>query len=288
MNTLQFGEVGKNKWVCVQAVFVDERDILRVVDPAAPLSGKVADKSYKLIAFDLNKNEKVAHYNFQGKFSDNSYVNDVRIDYSKNLAYLTNSNEGGIVVVDLKDSKIVKAGKTYNYPAGETREFFKNNFSVLSDKEYKFKPNKGNLCANSSGPRYVNSDGITISKDNKNLFYKPLTDNILYDFLDLYYFDSSDEIRISQVKNWGKVSTADENEKIYFGDLENDAIVVFDPNTKQKSILVQDIRLQWPDSFSFYKGYLYVSCSQIHNQPQFNNGINKRATPYEIFKIKIN
>ena len=29
MNTLQFGEVGKNKWVCVQAVFVDERDILR-------------------------------------------------------------------------------------------------------------------------------------------------------------------------------------------------------------------------------------------------------------------
>ena len=89
-----------------------------VVDPAAPLSGKVADKSYKLIAFDLNKNEKVAHYNFQGKFSDNSYVNDVRIDYSKNLAYLTNSNEGGIVVVDLKDSKIVKAGKTYNYTAG--------------------------------------------------------------------------------------------------------------------------------------------------------------------------
>jgi len=33
---------------------------------------------------------------------------------------------------------------------------------------------------------------------------------------------------------------------------------------------------------------LYIACSQIHLQANFNKGIDLRKNPYPIFKIKIN
>ena len=52
--------------------------------------------------------------------------------------------------------------------------------------------------------------------------------------------------------------------------------------------LIVDDRLIWPDSYSVSTdGYLYISCSQIHKQPEYNNGENKRESPYTIYKLKL-
>lgn len=34
--------------------------------------------------------------------------------------------------------------------------------------------------------------------------------------------------------------------------------------------------------------YLYISCSQINKQPDYNEGENKRTTPYAIYRMKLN
>jgi sugar lactone lactonase YvrE len=71
---------------------------------------------------------------------------------------------------------------------------------------------------------------------------------------------------------------------LYIGDLQNYAIKQITPDHKIHTLIVDD-RLIWPDSYSISKdGYLYISCSQIHKQPEYNNGVNKRETPYTIYK----
>src|SRR5690349_14646883 len=97
-NSWQPGEAGFFKWVCVQAVYIDDKDKLWVVDPASPFMKGVYAYSYKLVKIDLasNKIEKIYHFNYVA--DKNSYINDVRVDTRRNYAYLTNSSEGGIFV----------------------------------------------------------------------------------------------------------------------------------------------------------------------------------------------
>jgi sugar lactone lactonase YvrE len=73
---------------------------------------------------------------------------------------------------------------------------------------------------------------------------------------------------------------------LYMGDLQKYQIVKLDPNL-QKTVLVQDNSLIWPDSYAIADGYLYVTCSQINKQPEYNNGVNQRTNPYKTFRIKL-
>ncbi|RDC66124.1 major royal jelly family protein [Adhaeribacter pallidiroseus] len=122
MNSWQNGEDGKNKWVCVQAVYIDAENSLWVVDPACPNMEQVYQQSYKLVKINLATDAIERVYTFEGVLSAKSYLNDVRVDTQRQIAYLTNSNEGGIVVVDLN--------------SGETRQLLQNHYSVKHDPEF--------------------------------------------------------------------------------------------------------------------------------------------------------
>ncbi|MBO9658405.1 MAG: hypothetical protein J7527_06235, partial [Chitinophagaceae bacterium] len=122
MNGWIEGDDGKNKWVCVQAVYIDNENNLWVVDPACPKMKQVYDDSFKLVKFNLSTNSIENVYRFNGVLSNRSYINDVRVDTSRKTAYLTNSNEGGIVVVDLEK--------------GTARELLRNHYSVKHDPSF--------------------------------------------------------------------------------------------------------------------------------------------------------
>jgi hypothetical protein len=71
------------------------------------------------------------------------------------------------------------------------------------------------------------------------------------------------------------------------GDIEQKSIVRLDKNLKLTTI-VKDDRLIWPDSYAISSdGYLYISCSQMNLEPDFNGGASKRTTPYTIYRIKL-
>ena len=79
----------------------------------------------------------------------------------------------------------------------------------------------------------------------------------------------------------------DGNGHVYLTDLEHNAVAVRDRDGRVRT-LVKDERLNWPDTFAWGPdGWLYVTTSQIHLTPRFNQGQDLRTQPNYVFKIKV-
>src|SRR4051812_8523485 len=152
MNNWKQGDGGKTKWVCVQAVYIDDQDTMWVVDPACPQMKEVYQGSHKLVRINLSTNEVEQTYFFEGIASDKSYLNDVRVDTSKGFAYLTNSNEGGILVVD--------------FASGKIRQLLQDHYSVKSDPSFTFQIDGHELMKEGKRAK-MQSDGIALTPDGE-------------------------------------------------------------------------------------------------------------------------
>jgi len=279
MNSWKPGQNGEDKWVCVQAVHFDDADNMWVVAPAAPRMEAVYQQSYKLVKINIRSGEIERSYPFDGAASSRAYVNDVRVDTAAQYAYLTNSNEGGIFVVNLS--------------TGNVRQVLQDHYSVKSDPNYKFIVDGRELRKNGKIVK-INSDGIALTPDRKWLYYKPLTDDKLYRIRTEYLRDEnmSNADLGKKVEDLGHFTTTDgmifdKEGNLYLGDIEHYRIVRIAPDMEM-STLVQDSLLIWPDSYQVSEdGYLYISCSQIQKQPEYNNGVNKRTSPYTIYRYKL-
>lgn len=278
-NNWKEGEDGKNKWVCVQAVYIDDEDTMWVVDPACPQMKQVYQNSHKLAKINLETNTIERTYFFEGAASNKSYINDVRVDTQRGYAYLTNSNEGGILVVELE--------------SGNIRQILQDHHSVKSDPSYSFVMD-GKELMKEGKPAKMQSDGIALTPDGNWLYYKPLTDDKLYRIRTEFLRDES--LTDGEVAEWvedlGPYTTTDgmifdKKGNLYLGNLQTSTIMQVDKELKLTTIL-QDDSLIWPDSYSVsIDGFLYISCSQIHKQPEYNEGKNKRTSPYSIYKMKL-
>jgi sugar lactone lactonase YvrE len=279
MNSWHFGLPGNDKWVCVQAVYIDDNNNLWIVDPAAPKMEQVYQNSHKLVKFNVSTNAVEKVYRFEEAAGSQSYINDVRVDTKKNFAYLTNSKEGGILVVNLT--------------TGTIKQVLQQHYSVKSDPAYHFTVDGHELTKNGQ-PVKINSDGIALTPEGEWLYYKPLTDDKLYRIQTSWLqTDSLNEQQLeAKVQDLGHFNTTDgmifdKKGNLYMGDIEHYAIVQITPDLKKRTIL-QDDRLIWPDSYSISDdGYLYISCSQIQKQPDYNNGANLRTTPYAIYRLQL-
>jgi len=118
------GQDGRDKWVCVQTAYVDDDDFLYIVDAAAPKLEKVVDNAAKVVKFNLRTNQIEHVYRFSLTIDNHSYLNDIRVDTKKQVAYLTNSGTGGIVILDLV--------------TGKSRQVLQNHRSVHPDPNAKF------------------------------------------------------------------------------------------------------------------------------------------------------
>ena len=277
-NNWQPGQDGQNKWVCVQSVYVDNSGGLWILDPAAPMMKTIQGNGAKLVKMNKTTNLPERSYSFMNIVPDTAYVNDVRVDVSKNFAYLSESKGGGIIVVNLA--------------SGEMRRVLSTHYSVKSDPNYKFIIDGRELMKDGK-PVKMNSDGIALSPDGNWIYYKPLTDDKLYRIKTefLRSFSMSDTELGSKVEDLGHFSTTDgmifdAAGNLYLGDLQNYRILKIDQNHKMTT-LIKDERLIWPDSYSIADGYLYISCSQIQKQPEYNNGVNKRNSPYTVYRMKL-
>jgi sugar lactone lactonase YvrE len=142
-------------------------------------------------------------------------------------------------------------------------------------------------------PVKFNSDGIALTPDGNWLYYKPTTDDKLYriETAALRNWSLNDAALEKKVQDLGHFVTTDgmifdDRGNLYVGDLQRYSIIRIDPSLKLTT-LVTDERLIWPDSYSIANGYLYISCSQIHKQPEYNNGVNKRVSPYTVYRLKL-
>ena len=277
-NQWQPGQPGLNKWVCVQSSIFDDAGTLWILDPAAPMLKTIQGGGAKLVKMNKTTRTIEKTYSFNGIVPDTAYVNDVRVDVQKQFAYLTESKGGGIIVVNLA--------------SGQMRRLLSNHYSTKSDPAYKYIID-GKELMKEGRPAKFNSDGIALTPDGAWIYYKPLTDDKLYRIKTEYLRDwnLSDNDMGTKVEDLGHFASTDgmifdKNGNLYFGDPQNSRMLKIDKNL-QMTTLIQDERLIWPDSYAIADGYLYISCSQIQKQPEYNEGVNKRTTPYTVYKMKL-
>lgn len=280
-NSWDRGDGGSNRWVCVQALWIDDTDNLWVVDPAAPEMKEVQGNGAKLVDIDLKANEVHGVYNLTEVVGRHSYLNDVRVDTRTRTAYLTESQNGGIVVLDLA--------------SGQARLVLKGSGLVEADQR-RAVTIEGNALSRNGKPLVGNADGIALSPDRQWLYFKPLSDTKLCRVRtsDLRNTSLSESDLEKRAQNLGDKFSAsdgmifDKQGNLYLSDMENDAIMRVTPRMELKLVAHDKEKLIWPDTFSWFPdGSLCVSCSQIQNMAWCHNGKSARRTPYMIYKLRV-
>jgi sugar lactone lactonase YvrE len=284
-NSWKMGQDPTNKWVCVQSEYVDDKDRLWVIDPASPKQAGVYRDAHKLVCFDLATNKVIKSYSFKGIVGAQSYLNDIRVDTKKEIVYVTESQQGGIAIVDIK--------------SGQIRMALQGDPSVKADPNFKFMID-GRVLRDNKGPVVFNSDGLALTPDGTMLYYKPLSDDKLYRIETKYLLDkniSGNDLH-SKVQSLGRYTTTDgmamdSKSRLYLGDILNYTMLrlVAGAGTKaplkRETLVTDKTLLQWPDSYAIHDGYLYITTSQIDHMAKNNGGKSTRKRPYEVYRLKI-
>ncbi|BAV07284.1 Major royal jelly protein [Filimonas lacunae] len=252
-------------FVAVQSV--QEADgKLYVLDTRNPLWKGVVN-SPRIFVFDLRTN-KLADILVLSEYSykPNSYINDLCIDTKHNVIYMTDSNEPGLVLYDLKKRTCNRVLTDHVSTTGEVDHL------TIDGKKWGSKP--------------VHSDGIAYDEMNDRLYYHALTGYTLYSVSASAMRNGTDDDVVGSVR---KVATTpapdgmvfDMRGNIYMADLEKHAIVYVTRKGEQRT-LVEDVKVGWADSFSIHGGYLYFTNSRIHEA-----GSGAEELSYQIYKIPL-
>jgi len=261
-------------FICVQSVVADKNDFLWVLDAANPQrDGEyqgVMSGGAKLVKFDLQTNTVVQKIIFHDSvIKKNSYLNDVRIDEDRHMAYITDSNEGALLVVDLlqEHTRRVLGG----HPSTQSEN------KILHVEGVPFKNAQGDY------PQ-VHVDGIALNETH--VYYRPLTGEGLYR-IPKYVLNNDlmteAELR-SHVENLGSFPPSDGMifgfyDELYLTSIEENAIRAYGNGNYTRLVKKRD-DLEWPDSFSLgADGYLYFTTSQLHLQ--------QPSGPFKLFKIDV-
>ena len=269
-----------DKWVCVQSITVDDTGALWVLDTGNPGMNGTLPGAPKLVKFDLATKKATQTIPFGADICPaKSYLNDVRIDTTRQVAYLTESGIGSIIVVDLK--------------SGKTRRLLVEDKTTLVDKNVDLTINGKEVeTAEKQKPKF-NADGIALSPDNAYLYYQAILSGKLYRILTSKLLDenlSKDDLS-KAVETVGDSFPVDglwmaKDGNLYLSDLRTGAIQRRLVPTGKTEMVAADPRIQWPDSFAQSPdGAIYFSCSHIHHSPQYNGGKSARTEPYTIFKV---
>lgn len=276
-------------FVSVQDLFVDAQDFLWVLDskpsPSGSIfgnasDGKVQQGYFKLLKINLKNNHVERVYRFDDLDKTQSGLNDVRVDSEKGLAYLSDPGRAAIVVLDLE--------------TGESRTVLEKTLFTLADSSIVLSYNGKEMRDTNGKPFSSHVNGIALTKDFSYFYFKPINKTNLFRIKTQYLADTalSEKELEAKVEDMGAVGVthgleADGKGNIFLTTSLDYSIKYLSPEGKL-SMLVQDSRLLWPDSFGIgTDGYLYFSCAQLQHEPQWNNGENKAELPYTLYKIKL-
>ncbi len=271
------------RFVCVQSVHVDAKGRMWILDPASPGFEGVVPGAAKLVEVDLETDRVVRVIRFDPSIApDQSYLNDIRVDTERNVAFITDSGLGALVVVDLNTNS--------------ARRVLANHASTKA--EWGVVPKIGGrelrVGQTPGGPvPQIHADGIAYNPADDYVYYQALTARTLYRIpaAVLANFDARDSEIASAIEDLGpSVMTdgmdADAKGNVYFTALEQDAIVYRTPEGAFRT-LMQDEDLAWPDSLAITPDGVFVTTSRIHQTKGFSfNGLMP-GEPYGLWRAPL-
>ena len=255
-----------HQFICVQSVYIDDLNLLWILDTGQEPQAD-STKAAHLYVFDPTDNSLKKEYVLPAqKISGKSYLNDLQVDTKNKIVYLSDSDVGGIVILDLQ--------------TGEIRRVLAKNPSTLAEVPKI-------TIEGYTKTRPVHSDGIALDPEKKYLYYSSLMGENVYRIKTKALGNKElDDLSLGKlVEKFAKTGANDglvfdKKGNLYLTTLEKNAISKLDRNGKFTE-LISDQEIKWPDSMAFdINGDLLFTISQIH-LPK-----NKRGT-YKIFRLKI-
>ncbi|UFH53288.1 L-dopachrome tautomerase-related protein [Spirosoma sp. KNUC1025] len=275
----------QNRFINVQALFVDQANTLWVLDPASPAGQKAIPEGIKLLKINLSTNKVERVYRFEDLPRDRTGLNDVQVDTRRQLAYLSDPGRAAIVVLDLT--------------SGKSRTVLENDRSTKASPSFVLTIDGKGVRDTRGNPFRSNVNGIALTHDFKYLYFRSITQTKLFRIAVNYLADPAVPATqlASRVETLGETGVshgmiADKADNIYLTDSPDKAIRYFISGesipSRQVKTLVQDDRLLWPDSFGIgTDGYLYVTAAQIHRTKRYNNGQDKVDYPFRLYRVKL-
>lgn len=271
------------RFVCVQSVYADGAGRLWVLDPASPRFGGVVPGAAKLVEIDLGTDQVVRVIRFDASIApEKSYLNDVRIDAERNVAFITDSGLGALVVVDLDTNQSRRVLAGHHSTRAE-----KGVVPIIGGRELRVGQAPG-------GPvPQIHADGIAYNPADDYVYYQALTARTLYRIPAsvLADVDAPEHEIMRAVERVGpSVMTdgmaADAAGNVYFTALEHDAVIYRTPDGAYRT-LVEDPRLAWPDSLAITPEGVHITTSRIHQTKRFSfDGLMPRE-PYGLWKAPL-
>lgn len=281
----------KDWLVSPHGMYIDKNDVLWVLDDGKRSGIKeIPEGAAKVVAFDI-KTKKILHNLVINSpvLNSDSHYNDLRVDLShgkKGTVYIANSGFGqhfSIVVIDVETGKSREV-LVNHYSTSPEPQFmaFLEGIPHVYDFNHQTFPNGG-------------ADGISISPDEKKLYWTTISGKKLYSLPTEILSDfTSSEAQIEKSVTFEGQHPAcdglaeDEKGNIYFGAFEQQSIVKRNTEGEYSLVSHDKENYVWPDGLAYRNGYLYVTLGQWNRLPGFNNGVDLRKPPFLIVKIKIN
>lgn len=270
----------QNRFINVQALFIDQNNALWVLDPASPAGQKAIPEGIKLVKINLKTNQVETVYRFTDLPRERTALNDVQVDSRQQVAYLSDPGRAAIVVLDLK--------------TGNSRTVLENDKSTKADPNFVLTIEGKDVRDSQGNPFRSNVNGIALTHDFQYLYFRPITQTKLYRVETKYLTNanlSATELS-AHVEVMGETGVshgmiADKAGNVYLTDSPDKSIRYFTPGGQLKT-LVQDDRLLWPDSFGIgTDGYLYVTAAQIQRTKRYNDGADKVDYPFRLYRVKL-
>ena len=96
------------------------------------------------------------------------------------------------------------------------------------------------------------------------------------------------QLLISAKKVFSDGFETDTNNLIYCGNIEDNSISIFDPNTALKTVFVRDTRFSWTSRMAVATdGYFYFIENQLWLNAGYWGGVDRRLKPCVLFKVKL-
>lgn len=237
----------------------------------------------RLLAFDLDSGEVVHEYVFPGEIAGlGSHLNDFQVAPDGQTIYIADASffakTPAIIIYDVENKK--------------ARRLLEGHPSVTAEKYLPVVQGREMEALGLVAIR-PGVDSIALDKAGEWLYFAPITNNYMYRIHSKALRDASlsseslaKKVQRYALKTMSDGITMDVEDNIYISDLEHSAIVVLTPERELRT-LVKTPKLRWPDGFSFGPdGWLYVTCSSLHQVIGLPPSSVKEHAPYQIYRLR--
>ncbi len=267
-----------NHFLNIQSLVIDKQNDLWILDTGSPKRKGVVKGGARLIQIDLKIDKVLQTINIAHEIlSEESYLNDVRVDKSQAYAYITDSVDGGIIVLNLSN--------------GQQKRVLQNELISSNDTQKTLVIEGISL---DGAANFYATDGIAYDPKEEVIYYqyRPFAGSSALMKVDvevLNDFSLSQKQIKGQVAFVGHTVIADgityKNGFIYLTDLERNAISRYNVESKVLETVITDPEISWPDSIAFdVDDNIYFTTAQFHRLPGLNDGVNLQKGDFKIYK----